>query len=107
MITDDNTMIAATDRSIPAVSTTKLCAAAKIPITETCCRISDRLKGWKKRSPAITPNARILSSSTMTGTIVGLPCKKCCKRTSGEGAGSKNFAKFSFNLVSGGVCSGG
>ena len=77
MITDINTMIAATDRSIPAVIMIIDWAAARMPMIETCCMISDRLKAEKKRPPAINPNTIRLSARTMTGTSVGLLCRMC------------------------------
>ena len=70
MMTDTITMTAPTDKSMPAVNTTSDCAAARVPTTATCCRISDRLKAEKKLG-AISPKAPTDSTSTMTGTMVG------------------------------------
>ncbi len=82
IITDIRTMIAATLRSMPAVMMIRLCAAARMPMIDTCCMIKLRLKGEKNLPPAIKPKAARLSTSTMTGTKVGLLCKTCCMRCS-------------------------
>ncbi len=78
IMTDIKTMIAPTERSIPAVRITRLCAAARMPMIETCCTISDRLNGEKNFGPASAPKMMIEMTRTITGTIVGLPCRKCC-----------------------------
>ncbi len=78
IMTDIRTMIAPTERSIPAVRITRLWAAARIPMIDTCCMISDRLNGEKNLLPATKPKMMIENIRTITGTIVGLPCRKCC-----------------------------
>ena len=51
MTTEHSTMMAPTDRSMPAVRMTSVWAMPMMPMMVTCCRISDRLKGSKKRPP--------------------------------------------------------
>ena len=43
--TDDKTIIAPTDKSMPAVKITSVCAMPKMPMSVTCCKIRDKLKG--------------------------------------------------------------
>ena len=64
-------MMAPTDRSMPAVRMIRVCAIPTIPMIVTCCRISDRLNGWKNRPPTMMLNTPAPSSSTMNGTVVG------------------------------------
>ena len=45
MTTEESTMMAPTDRSMPAVRMTSVCAMPRMPMIVTCCRISDRLNG--------------------------------------------------------------
>ena len=47
---DDSTMIAPTERSMPAVRMTSVWAMPSVPTTITCWTISDRLAGARKRS---------------------------------------------------------
>ena len=82
-MTDMSTMIAATDRSIPAVMIISDCAAARMPMMDTCCMIRLRLNGEKNLPPAMAQKTSTLRARTMTGTSVGLLCSMCCKRCSG------------------------
>ena len=49
--TDDSTMMAPTDRSMPAVRMTSVCAAPTMPTIATCCRISVSEKAEKNLPP--------------------------------------------------------
>ena len=51
--------------------------AARMPMIETCCMISDRLNGEKNLLPATKPKMMMEKTRTITGTMVGLPCRKC------------------------------
>ena len=77
MNTDAKTIIAATLKSIPAVNIIRVWAAARIPTIVTCCTIRDKLKAEKNFPPAMKPNAITLNIKIITGTIVGLPWRKC------------------------------
>ena len=55
MTTELSTMIAPTDRSMPAVRMTRLCAAPTMPTICTCCRISVMAKGEKNFDPSRIP----------------------------------------------------
>ena len=69
--TDDRTMIAPTDRSMPAVSTISVCARPTMPMMVTCWRTSDRLKADRKRPPTRRLKKAMPISSTMAGIAVG------------------------------------
>ena len=69
--TEDRTMIAPTDRSMPAVRMIRVCAIPTMPMIVTCCRIRDRLNGWKNLAPTMALNSATPSSSTMNGIVVG------------------------------------
>jgi hypothetical protein len=77
MMTEHSTMMAPTDKSMPAVITINVCAAPITPMIVTCWMISDRLNIDRKREPTVKPNAATLSRSTIAGTAVGLACRKC------------------------------
>ena len=47
---EDSTMIAPTERSMPAVRMTSVWAMPSVPTTITCWTISDRFAGARKRS---------------------------------------------------------
>ena len=47
---DDRTMIAPTERSMPAVRITSVWAMPSVPTTITCWTISERFAGARKRS---------------------------------------------------------
>ena len=64
-------MMAPTDRSMPAVRMISVCAIPTVPMIVTCCRISDRLKGWKNLAPTTVLNSATPRSSTMNGIVVG------------------------------------
>ena len=51
MTTEHSTMMAPTDRSMPAVSTIRVWAMPTMPMIVTCCRMSDRLNGAKNLPP--------------------------------------------------------
>ena len=55
--TEDSTMIAPTERSMPAVRMIRVCAMPTMPMIVTCCRIKDRLNGWKNRAPTTALNS--------------------------------------------------
>ena len=65
MTTETRIMIAPTDRSMPAVRITSVCATPMMAMIVTCCMISDRLNGWKNRPPTIALKTRIDSASTI------------------------------------------
>ena len=48
-----------------------VCAIPTVPMIVTCCRISDRLKGWKNLAPTMVLNSATPRSSTMNGIVVG------------------------------------
>ena len=75
--TEASTIIAATLRSIPAVSMIRVWAAANIPTIVTCWTIKERLKAEKNLPPAIKPKPITLRIKIITGTIVGFPWRKC------------------------------
>src|SRR5262249_5556824 len=68
-------MMAPTDRSMPAVRMTSVCATPRMPMIVTCCSTSEKLKGWKKRSPTNAPNSMRLATRTNAGTAVGWTCR--------------------------------
>ncbi|MNE95061.1 hypothetical protein D3C80_1931040 [compost metagenome] len=72
MTTEDKTMIAPTERSIPAVRITKVCAAATMPVIATCCRISVSAKAEKNFPPSVMPKTSNDITSTISGTAAGL-----------------------------------
>ena len=53
MTTEQRTMMAPTERSMPAVRMTSVCAMPRSAMIVTCCRISERLSGEKKPSGAV------------------------------------------------------
>jgi len=67
-------MIAPTDKSMPAVRMTRLCAAPTMPTMATCCNTSVSANGEKNFSPMVKPNPAIDASSTISGTTDGLRC---------------------------------
>ena len=82
MMTDENTMMAPTERSMPAVRTTRVCAAPTMPTIATCCRISVSAKGEKNLEPRMTPKPITDAISTISGTPAGLECRACWTRSS-------------------------
>ena len=77
MTTELSTMMAPTDRSIPAVRITSDCAQATMPTIPTCCRISVSAKGEKNLLPNSSPNTITDSTSTISGTSDGVTCRRC------------------------------
>jgi hypothetical protein len=75
MITEHSTMMAPTERSIPAVITISVWAMPMMPMIVTCWMIRDRLNVDRKREPTVSPNATTPIRSTMAGTTVGLACR--------------------------------
>ena len=71
---DDSTMIAPTERSMPAVRMISVWAMPSVPTTITCWTISDRLPGSRKRSAAIV-KTMIATSSTNSGPKVAFECR--------------------------------
>src|ERR1700704_491251 len=92
MITEHRTMIAPTERSMPAGITISVWAIPITPMIVTCWMINDRLKADKKREPTIRLKAATASRSTMAGTAVGLACRKCWSFLSGDFADTSNSA---------------
>ena len=72
MITDENTMIAPTERSIPAVKITKDWASATMPTIATCCKINVSAKGEKNLPPSSNPKIAREQSKTTNGTAAGV-----------------------------------
>ncbi len=66
-----------TDRSMPAVRITSVCAAPTMPTIATCCRISVMEKAEKKRPPMIAPKITSDATSTISGTAAGLEWRNC------------------------------
>ena len=52
-------MMAPTERSMPAVRMTSVCAAPRMPTIATCCRISVSVKAEKNLPPISTPKTTI------------------------------------------------
>ena len=72
MTIDDSTMIAPTERSMPAVRMISVWAMPSMPMIVTCCRTSDRLNGAKKRAPTIRLEDHDAEHrGTMKGIVVG------------------------------------
>src|SRR5882724_1037158 len=92
MITEHSTMMAPTDRSMPAVITISVWATPITPMIVTCWMISDRLNEERKRGPTMRPKAAMPSNSTIAGTAVGLAWRKCCSLRSGDLARTSNSA---------------
>ncbi len=65
-------MMAPTERSMPAVRITSVCAAATMPVMATCCRISVSEKAEKNLPPSVTPKISNDRTSTINGTAAGL-----------------------------------
>ena len=74
-------MIAPTERSMPAVRTTRVCAEPTMPTIATCCRISVSAKGEKNFDPRTAPKIATESTSTISGTSAGLECSTCWIRS--------------------------
>ncbi|MNF10655.1 hypothetical protein D3C80_2116640 [compost metagenome] len=65
-------MMAPTERSIPAVRITSVCATAMMPVMATCCRMSVSAKAEKNLPPSVMPNTSSDRTSTISGTAAGL-----------------------------------
>ena len=76
MTTEQKTMMAPTDRSMPAVRMIRVWAMPTMPMIVTCCRISERLKGAKNRSPTRAEEAG-RRTSTSGGTARRVAWRKC------------------------------
>ena len=76
MTIDDSTMMAPTERSMPAVRITSVWAMPKVPMMVTCCRTSDMLNRAKNLPPAVTEKIMTPTISTMNGIAVGNSCRK-------------------------------
>ena len=63
-------MTAPTERSMPAVRMMSVWAMASVPTTATCCVMSERFAGFRKRSLS-RPNTITETTSTMAGLIAG------------------------------------
>ena len=74
MTIDESTMIAPTDRSMPAVRMISVWAMPSVPTTITCWTISDRLPGCRNRS-AVRLKTTTASTSTNSGPSVALECR--------------------------------
>jgi len=75
-MTEVNTAIAPTDRSMPAVRITIDCAQPRMPTTAICC--STKLSvPVRKKLPAASPKIRTDSSRTIIGTADGVWCSQC------------------------------
>ena len=68
------TNIAPTDKSIPAVRMTIVCAIAMMPVTVTCFRIKDRVPADMKLL-AIRPKPKTLTIKIINGIAVGFAPK--------------------------------
>ena len=71
---DDRTMIAPTDRSMPAVRITSVWAMPRVPTTITCWTTSERFAGSRKRS-VVAAKYTTASSRTNSGPSVALRCR--------------------------------
>ena len=71
---DESTMIAPTDRSMPAVRMISVWAMPSVPTTITCWTISDRLPGCRNRS-AVRLKMITARTRTNSGPSVALECR--------------------------------
>src|SRR5438105_1349387 len=69
--TEDKTIIAPTERSMPAVRMTSVWAMPTMAMIVTCCRMRLRFRGWKKRPPAMKAKPITPRRSTRNGMVVG------------------------------------
>ena len=76
MTIDESTMMAPTDRSIPAVRMMIVWPMARVPMTITCWTIREMLLACRKLSATIEKMITD-SSSTMAGPRVALVCSTC------------------------------
>ena len=70
--TEDRTMMAPTERSMPAVRMTSDCAQATIPTMATCCSIKVSVNAEKNLSPIKALKITVAANSTIKGTTAGL-----------------------------------
>ena len=74
-------MIAPTERSMPAVRTTSVCAAPRMPTMATCCRISVSVKGEKNFEPRKSAEEHQREHQHDQRHQRGLECSACCIRS--------------------------
>ena len=67
--------MAPTERSIPAVRITSVCAAPTMPTIATCCRISVSVNAEKNLLPNRIPKTRTENTRTISGTAAGFECR--------------------------------
>ena len=65
-----STITAPTERSMPAVRMMSVWAMASVPTTATCCVMSERFAGARKRVVE-QPKTMTARTSTMAGLIAG------------------------------------
>jgi hypothetical protein len=86
--TDDSTIMAPTERSMPAVRTTSVWAAPTMPTMATCCRINvseNELKNLTRSVQSIEsgiastriPNIKSERMRMINGAAALLACRKC------------------------------
>ena len=93
MTTEDRIMMAPTERSMPAVRMTSVCAMPSMAMIVTCCRTSDRLSGDEelaRRGDARRSRRR--ACRTMNGIVVGYWCRKCWSRRTAPRSSSSKLA---------------
>jgi hypothetical protein len=86
---------------MPAVRMISVWAIASVPTTATCCVMSERFAGRRKRSLS-RPKTITASTSTMAGLMAGYRCRTLRMRLSGV-VRSRNSSARSSAAVGGSV----
>src|SRR4051794_3768525 len=73
---DDSTIAAPIERSMPAVRMITVCPTARAPTTAICWTSRERACGRRKLS-ATMPKTMTATISTINGLSAGLPCRRC------------------------------
>ena len=71
MTTEEITMMTPTERSMPAVRMTSVCAMPRMPMIVTCVSTVERLLAAVKCEGLTATPSRRPSTSTTNGTVVG------------------------------------
>jgi hypothetical protein len=75
MMIEENTAMAPTERSMPAVRMIRVCPSARTAMTVTCASTRDRFAPDRKRG-FDAEKATIARISTASGPSVGLACNR-------------------------------
>ena len=84
-----SSMMAPTDRSMPAVRMMIVWPMASVPTTMTCCAMRERLLGSRNRGD-ISEKAAIIMTSTNAGPMIGWLCSRCWRRCRGPRLGASD-----------------